>query len=165
MKKIKYKLRNEVTKAPISGIIFDVKPDNDSYITNKTEKMMSIIPGGSLKGKVNIGNRDIGFIRKGQDVRVRVDSFPFTEYGELDGRIEDVGADALPPDKMINQYHFPVMINLKDSELKTKEGIRIPLQSGMTITANLKLRDRRLIELMSDLFASKGDSLKRLRQP
>ena len=123
------------------------------------------MPKGDLSGEVNVGNKDIGFIRTGQSVKVRVDSFPYTEYGEINGTISDIGADALPPNNIIRTYHFPLNINLSRSTLQTKDGTLIPLQSGMTITTNLKLRDRRLIELLSDLFTNRGESLKRLRQP
>jgi hemolysin D len=114
---------------------------------------------------VNVGNQDIGFIKAGLPVKVRVDSFPYTEYGEIAGEVSQVGADALPPDQLIRTYHFPVDIELSRSVLRTRDGTTIPLQSGMTVTTNLKLRDRRLIELLSDLFTNRGESLKRLRQP
>jgi len=65
----------------------------------------------------------------------------------------------------MNKYHFPVDLNLDSSHLNTRDGTKIQLQAGMTITTNLKLRDRRLIELLSDLFTNRGESLKRLRQP
>lgn len=162
---LRSQLRNEVVKAPISGTVFDLKPDNNRYVVTNAEPLLKIVPKGQLGGEVNVGNQDIGFIRPGQKVKVRVDSFPYTEYGEISGSIRSIGADALPPDELIRNYHFPVELSLQRSNLKTKEGTLIPLQSGMTITTNLKLRDRRLIELLSDLFTNRGESLKRLRQP
>ena len=87
------------------------------------------------------------------------------EYGEIDGTVTRIGADALPPTQTVRQYHFPVDLRLERSNLTTREGIKIPLQAGMTITTNLKLRDRRLIELLGDLFNDRSESLKRLRQP
>ena len=126
---------------------------------------MQIVPRGELSAQVNITNQDIGFIKKGAPVKVRINSFPYTEYGEITGKISQIGADALPPTKIVPSYHFPVNIELSRSILKTREGVTIPLQSGMTVTTNLKLRDRRLIELLSDLFSDRSDSLKRLRKP
>ena len=78
--------------------------------------------------------------------------------------ISRIGADALPP-RVNPFYHFPVNLSLERSTLETRDGTTIPLQAGMTITTNLKLRDRRLIELLGDLFNDRGESLKRLRQP
>lgn len=162
---VQNQLRNEVIKAPISGVVFDLKPDNSRYVAQNAEPLMKIVPSGSLSAQVNVGNQDIGFIKPGLPVKVRVDSFPFTEYGEIPGKVSQVGADALPPTELIRSFHFPVDIELSRSVLRTKEGTTIPLQSGMTVTTNLKLRDRRLIELLSDLFTNRGESLKRLRQP
>ena len=164
VKKTMQQLKNEFVKAPISGTVFDLIPDNDSYVTRNAEPLLKLIPKGTLGAEINIFNKDIGFIRKGQPVKVRVDSFPYTQYGEIEGEISRIGADASPPNKLINQYHFPVDLELQRSELETKDGIKIPLQAGMTITTNLKLRDRRLIEIISDIFTNKGESLKRLRQ-
>ena len=142
-----------------------MKPDNDKYVTLNAEPLLKIVPVGELGGEVNVGNQDIGFIKKGQPVKVRIDSFPYTQYGEIKGKIRRIGADALPPNELIRQYHFPVDIDLDKSNLTTREGMNIPLQAGMTITTNLKLRDRRLIELVGDIFANRNESLKRLRQP
>ena len=161
---VREQLRNEIVRAPTSGIIFDLKPDSDHYVAQNAEPLMKIVPGGKLSAEVNVGNQDIGFIKQGLPVKVRVDSFPYTEYGEIPGKIISIGADALPPDQLINFYHFPVQIGLNNSQLKAKNGEPIPLHSGMTVTTNLKLRDRRLIELVSDMFSNKGDSIKRLRQ-
>ncbi|WP_186469827.1 HlyD family secretion protein [Synechococcus sp. A18-25c] len=165
LQQIQSQLRNEVVKAPISGTVFDLQPDNNRYVATNAEPLLKIVPNGQLGGEVNVGNQDIGFIRPGQSAKIRVDSFPYTEYGEIDGTIRSIGADALPPSELIRSYHFPVELNLSRSTLETKDGTVIPLQSGMTITTNLKLRDRRLIELLSDLFTNRGESLKRLRQP
>ena len=161
---VKNRLRNEFIVSPLSGTVFDLKPDNDSYFTDNLEILAKVIPKGSLSANVSISNQDIGFIGKGQQVEVRVDSFPFTQYGQIKGTIKEIGADALPPDNIIRQYHFPVNIELERSNLTTKTGEIIPLQAGMTVSANLKLRERRLIEILSDLFTNKTESIKRLRQ-
>ena len=165
LNQLRNQLRNEVVKAPITGTVFDLTPDNDRYVTTTAEPLMKIVPSGQLGGEVNVSNQDIGFIRRGQKVKVRVNSFPYTEYGEIDGTINRIGADALPPTDLIRSYHFPVDLSLERSTLETRDGTTIPLQAGMTITTNLKLRDRRLIELLGDLFNDRGESLKRLRQP
>jgi HlyD family secretion protein len=165
LQQVRNQLRNEVVRSPISGVVFDLQPDNDQYVAQNAEPLLRVVPGGALGGEVNVSNQDIGFIRPGQPVRVRVDAFPFTEYGEIPGEVSRVGADALHPTDLVRFFHFPVDLQLERSELKTRDGKVIPLQAGMTITTNLKLRDRRLIELLSDLFTNRADSIKRLRQP
>ena len=94
---------------------------------------------------------------------MRVDAFPFSRYGEIDSQVTQIGADALPPDQINEFYRFPVKLNMSSSTLETK-GISIPLKSGMSITTNLKLRDKRVISLISDVFVDQTDSIRTLRQ-
>ena len=141
LNQVRNQLRNEIVRSPISGTVFDLAPDNDRYVTTTAEPLMKIVPSGELGGEVNVSNQDIGFLRRGQNVKVRVNSFPYTEYGEIEGKINRIAADALPPTELIRSYHFPDL-SLKRSNLETRDGTIIPLQAGMTITTNLKLLDR-----------------------
>ena len=125
----KHTLKNEIVKAPISGTIFEMEPDNNDYVVVNAESLMKIVPKGKLSAKVNVSNKDIGFVKVGQPVKIRIDAFPYTEYGEINGLISSIGADALPPTELIRQYHFPVNIDMKRSNLNTKEGVTITLQA------------------------------------
>ena len=108
-------------------------------------------------------NKDIGFVKQGQKAKIRIDAFPFTRYGELDGSVTYFGADALPPDKNANFYRFPIKLKLAKSYLDS-DGFKIPLKSGMAITTNLKLRDKRVISLISDMLVDQTDSVRSIRQ-
>ena len=108
LQKVQSLLRDEIMLSPIDGTVFDLKPDNNRYVTTKAEPLMKIVPNGELSGEVNVGNQDIGFLRTGQKAKIRVDSFPYTEYGEIDGKVKSIGADALPPNEIVRSYHFPV---------------------------------------------------------
>ncbi|MFT7658816.1 MAG: hemolysin D [Cyanobium sp.] len=114
-----------------------------------------------------VSNKDIGFVKTGQEakvrVKVRVDAFPFTRYGELKAKVTQIGADALEPSEVQNFYRFPVKLELDRSYLES-QGVRIPLRSGMAITTNLKLREKRVISLISDLLVDQTDSVKSIRQ-
>ena len=92
-----------------------------------------------------------------------MNAFPFSRYGELQGSVERIGADALPPDSTQGFYRFPVKINLKTNYLESN-GVQIPLKAGMAISTNLKLRDKPIISLVSDIFVDQTDSIKSLRQ-
>ena len=123
---------------------------------------MTIVPKGDLRARVFIPNKDIGFVKYGQDVKVRVDAFPFTKYGELIGQVTII-ADALPPNSSYNYYHFPISIELYKSYLELDE-MSVPLCNGMSVTANLKLRDKPVISLISDIFVDQTESVKSIRQ-
>ena len=87
----------------------------------------------------------------------------FARYGELEGNVTRIGADALKPDSLSNYYRYPVTLNLNQSYLGSEKS-KITLRSGMAITANLKLREKRVLSLLSDLLVDQTDSLKSLRQ-
>ena len=156
------KLQYQNVRATVSGIIFDPKVGGSSVI-GAGETLVTIVPQDGLKAKVYVANQDIGFIEEEQTARIRVDAYPFTQYGELIGDIAQIGADALEPDQKASYYRYPVKIDLDKNYLENKN-VKVPLMSGMAITANIKLRDKRLISLISDIFVEQVDSIKKIRQ-
>ena len=162
LKQINLQIRYRNVTSPVSGIAFDLKAYENGVLASG-ERIVSIVPQQGLAAEVFVPNKDIGFVKPGQEVKVRVDAFPFTRYGDIEGKITRIGADALEPNKKVNFYHFPVNIKLNRSYLKSGD-IKIPLKSGMSVTSNIKLRDKRVITLVSDIFSSQTDSLRTLRQ-
>lgn len=162
LKQAELQLQYQNVVAPVSGIIFEPKA-RVSGVIGAGDTIVTIIPQEGLKGKVYVQNKDIGFVKTGQKAQVRVDAFPFTQYGELKGTVGQIGADALAPDEKSNVYRYPVKLTLNKPYLEHK-GVKVPLRSGMAITANLKLRDKRLISLVSDLLVDQTESIRSIRQ-
>lgn len=155
-------LQYQNVRAPVAGVVFDpkVRPQG---VLQPGERILSIVPQKGLYAEVFVPNQDIGFVQSGQQAKVRVDAFPFTRYGEIPGTVSKIAADALPPDTSTNFYRFPINIDLERPYLQSR-GVKIPLKSGMAVTTNLKLRDKRVISLISDLFVDQTDSIRTLRQ-
>jgi HlyD family secretion protein len=95
-------------------------------------------------------------------VDVRIDSFPFSEFGDIKGKLVWVGSDALPPDQIYPFYRFPAKVELS-SQQWLFSGRNIPLQSGMGISTNIKIRDRTVMSIFTDIFSSTIESLKTVR--
>jgi len=148
--------------APASGVVFDPQASVEGVLA-AGERILSIVPQKGLYAEVFVPNKDIGFIKPGQEAKVRVDAFPFTRYGELPGAVSQIAADALAPDQTQNFYRFPVKLTLEKSFLES-DGVKIPLKAGMSISTNLKLRDKRVISLVSDLLVDQTDSVRSIRQ-
>ena len=107
-------------------------------------------------------NTDIGFIKLGMPASVTVDSFPSGEFGYIKGTLTSIGSDALPPDQTINAYRFPAIISLKQQSVQAgKEELN--LQSGMGVTANIKLRTRPAITILTDMFTKQFEGIKQFR--
>jgi len=157
-------LKYQEIKSPVNGIVFDLKA-TPGYVTppNQTVPLLKIIPNDNLIAQVDITNKDIGFVRKGMIADVRIDSFPYSEFGDIKGTILSVGSDALPPDEAHKYYRFPTRIELDHQYLKTEDR-KIALQSGMSVTANIKIREKRTVmSLFTDLFTKKIESLETVR--
>jgi HlyD family secretion protein len=156
-------LKNQELRAPASGTVFDLKAGL-GYVANPNagEVVLKIVPDEMLVVKVFIGNQDIGFVKEGMAVDVRIDSFPFTEFGDVKGKLISIGSDALPPDQNNPTYRFPAKVQLEKQFLETN-GRRINLQSGMSLTANIKIRDRTVMSLFTDFFVTNTEKLKFVR--
>jgi len=101
-------------------------------------------------------------VQKGMHVDVRIDSFPFSEFGDIKGTLTRIGSDALPPDEINPYYRFPAEVEMETQFLDV-DGQRIPLQSGMSITGNIITRDRTVMSIFTDMFSRRIESLKTVR--
>jgi multidrug efflux pump subunit AcrA (membrane-fusion protein) len=159
MAQLRQTLQYQELKAPVNGAVFNLQANLPGYVANTTEPILEIVPTDSLVARVFITNRDIGFVKEGMEVDVRIDSFPYSEFGDVKGTLTHIGSDALPPDEANPFYRFPADITLEDQSI-TINGEPIQLQSGMSLSANIKTRPRRVIMIFADLFVRKIDSLK-----
>ena len=146
-----FRLINKTLKAPVQGIVFDSNA-SEAGVIPAGETILKIVPQDSLAANLNIPNKDIGSIRVGQEAKIRVDAYPFTRFGELTGTVDSIGADVLLPDEKANYYRFPVKITLEKETLKGQSGIEVGLRSGMSVTGNIRIRDKRVISLLSDML-------------
>tara|TARA_B100000925_G_scaffold259922_1_gene215745 strand:+ start:1424 stop:2515 length:1092 start_codon:yes stop_codon:yes gene_type:complete len=161
LSQIRLLLDNSRVKAPMAGTIFELDA-NPNQVVTLGKVLMKIIPDDSAKAEVFVSNRDIGFVSLGQESQVRVDAYPFTKFGDLEGKISRIGADVLEPDATNPNYRFPVTITLKSSVLRSR-GRDLPLKPGMSVQANLRLREKKLISIVTDLFARNVEGIKTIR--
>ena len=157
-------LRYQVLKAPVNGVVFDLQPKGRGFTGRSSETLMKIVPANALEAKVEIPSSDIGFVRNGMQVDLSIDSFPATDFGVLHGTVDQLGSDALPPDpaKQQPEYRYPAIIGLESQTLLQKNGKNLPLQPGMSLTANIKLRKVSYLQLLLGGFKDKTDSLRQL---
>jgi hemolysin D len=155
-------LKYQEIKAPTSGTVFELKAKSPGFVASSTEPILKIVPNDKLVAKVFITNKDIGFVKEGMTVDVRIDSFPFSEFGDIKGKLVSIGSDALPPDQIYPFYRFPAKVELSSQQLLVS-GRNIPLQSGMGVNTNIKIRDRTVISIFADMFSSSVESFKNVR--
>ncbi len=159
-------VKNQELHAPTSGTVFELKVGK-GYVANGNagEIVLKIVPDDLLVAKVFISNQNIGFVKEGMSVDIRIDSFPFTEFGYVPGKLISIGSDVLPPDQTNPTYRFPAKVQLERQSLENKKnGSKLNLKSGMSLTANIKtLRDRTVISLFTDTFTKVPENLQNMR--
>ena len=155
-------IRYQDLRSPVDGVVFDLKPKGAGFVAQTSEPVMKIVPFSDLQAKVEIASSDIGFVRVGKPVDISIDSFPATDFGVLAGTLKSIGSDALPPDERNQVYRFPAVVGLDSQQFKLKGGQILPLQVGMSLTANIKLRKVSYLQLLLGGFKDKTDALRRI---
>ena len=105
LKQSELQLQYQNVTSPVTGIIFDPKAQTDGVL--QSGETINLIPQTGLQALVFVPNKDIGLVEPGQSANVRVDVFPFTRYGELVGKISQIGADVTAPDKPLDFIDIP----------------------------------------------------------
>ncbi|AFY60653.1 HlyD family efflux transporter periplasmic adaptor subunit [Synechococcus sp. PCC 6312] len=162
VKQLQTGLNYQTVRAPVTGTVFDLQAHSPGFVVTPDKPMLKVVPKDALVAEVYITNRDIGFVNSGMRADVRIDSFPFSEFGDIKGELIGIAADALPPTPERNFYSFPARIKLDQQYLKINDK-QIPLQSGMAVSANIKIRKRTVMSLITDLFTREVESLNHLR--
>jgi HlyD family secretion protein len=155
-------IRYQAITAPEAGVVFELKPRSRGFVAQTSEPVMKVVPFDKLEARVEVPSREIGFVSEGKAADISIDSFPATDFGVLQGTVRRIGSDALPPDQMNNFYRFPVDIRLNSQQLKLKSGKVLPLQVGMSLTANVKLRKVTYLQLLLSDFKDKADALRQI---
>jgi len=167
---VKVLLSNITLKAPSAGLVFDLSVGPGSVVLGKEDKpLLKIVPQHNLQATVYIPNNAIGFLRPGQAAQVSLTSFPAADYGRIPATVLRIGSDALTPEEQsrvlgtnASGLYFPATLLLKRQTLQA--GTRgISLQAGMSLTADLHLRERRFISVLTGLFEDQRRGLERIR--
>ena len=157
-------LRYQALKSPVDGIVFNLQPRGTGYVAQGTETVMKIVPYDILQAHVEIPSNQIGFVKVGMPAEISIDSFPASDFGTLEGTIKSIGSDALSPNQIENrpEYRYPALIELSSQTFELNDGYKLPLQVGMSLSSNIKLRKVSYLQLLLGTFHDKADSLRKL---
>ena len=160
----KVTLKYQSLKSPVSGIVFDLIPTNEGYVAQSSEPIMKIVPFDDLEADIEIPSNKIGFVKVGMPVEISIDSFPSSDFGVIEGNIKKIGSDALAPSQIDQrtEYKYPATIELEEQIFKLQNGSSLPLQVGMSLSANIKLRKVSYLQLLFSTFDKKTDALKKI---
>jgi hemolysin D len=119
---------------------------------------MVIVPSNEpVEVEAMLENKDIGFVRPGHAVEIKVETFTFTKYGTIRGIVQSISSDAIEDEK--RGLVYSARITLEDNSIRVGER-RITLSPGMAVRAEIKTDRRRIIDyFLSPLQQTLDESL------
>ena len=121
---------------------------------------MSLVPSNEvLQAEVWLKNEDAGFVRRGQEVKVKLAAYPFQKYGMLDGKVLQISADSTERNLNGNprsavedpipkaQFSYRTLIQLQHQNLRIDQDA-LQLSPGMQVAAEIKLADQTVLEYL-----------------
>ena len=149
-------------------------------VVTPSQELMVVVPANSrLEIEANIPNRDIGFIQAGQEAEIKVDTFNFTKYGLIHGRVLSMSQDSIKrqkptdptkekPASALNDTSEPpgqemvyrARISLDQTDMLI-DGKRVQLSPGMAVTAEVKTGSRSVLSyLLSPILRFHQESMR-----
>ena len=168
IRQARLQLQSGRVRAGMAGVVFDLVVSRGSVVEAATP-MLKLVPDDALEARVFVPSKAIGFLHAGQRAELSLDTFPAADYGHLEATVLRIGSDALTPDEMRNSLgaeasglFYPTILRLEQQSL-TAGRRRIPLKAGMSLTADIQLRQRPFIAILTSMFSDKRRELERLR--
>jgi hemolysin D len=138
--------RRTLLTAPAAGIVQQLQVHTVGAVVRPADALLVIVPDGStLVVDTMVLNRDAGFVREGQAVRVKLEAFPFTRYGVVDGTLTFLSRDAIQDENL--GLVFPARVELSQFSINVG-GRATPLSAGLAATAEIRTGRRRIIEFL-----------------
>jgi len=142
----KTSFRNEKQRivSPCDGYVASLYVHTIGGVVTPAQKLMAVVPiDAPLIVKAVVLNKDIGFIKEGMATSIKVDTFDFQKYGTIQGTVRNISKHSTDDDKLGPVYE--VFIQPSEMHL-TVDGRRQTIKSGMSLTAEIKVGQRKIIE-------------------
>ncbi|WP_342265658.1 HlyD family type I secretion periplasmic adaptor subunit [Cardinium endosymbiont of Philonthus spinipes] len=152
--------RLQILTAPLDGIVQEVAVHTIGGVVQAGQTLMIIAPHNAPEqAAIDIDNKHIGFVRPGQLVTVKVEAFPYHRYGTINGKVLSLSHDSVQRSRHhMTELVFPAQIELEQNYIMI-DGKPVSLTPGMTITAEIKIGKRRVIDyLLSPISAYTSQS-------
>lgn len=179
--KARHRTQLQMLVAPVDGTVQQLAIHTVGGVVTPAQSLLVIVPAEShLEIEAMVLNRDIGFVHAGQDAQVKVDTFNFSRYGLLHGKVLSVSPDAItrdkPQGKAVNdnsqgaedatsepkgqELIYAARVSLDRTQMQVDDRL-VNLSPGMAVTVEIRTGARRIISyLLSPLIRYKHESLR-----
>jgi hemolysin D len=130
-------------RAPVAGTVQQLAIHTVGGVVTPAQPLLAVVPDGeALEVEAMVLNKDIGFVKEGQSATIKIESFPYTRYGYLEGIVESVSHDAMQDENLGLVYQARVRLNKNTLMI---DGTKVNLSSGMALSVEIKTGKRRVI--------------------
>jgi hemolysin D len=178
--KAEQRIKLQDLTAPVDGIVQQLAIHTVGGVVTPAQALMVVVPRDThLEIEAMVANRDIGFVEAGQDVAVKVDTFNFTRYGLLHGKVMSVSQDSISRDLPRNkatdktdgseesgsepkgqELVYAARVSLDRTQMQVDNKL-VNLSPGMAVTVEIKTGSRRIISyLLSPLLRYNQETLR-----
>ena len=149
--------RRQIT-APADGIVQQLALHTENGVVQPAQALLVIVPENPvLEIEALLENRDIGFVSENQQAEIKVDAFPYTKYGLLEGVVSHLSPDAIENPNQGLVYQARIRM---ERDTIIAEGREVRLSPGMSVVVEIKTGKRRIIEFfLSPLLRYRKESL------
>jgi hemolysin D len=178
--KAEQKTRLQQLTAPVDGVVQQLAIHTVGGVVTPAQTLLIVVPTDSrLEIEAMVSNRDIGFVRQGQEAEIKIDTFNFTRYGLLHGQVLTVSPDAVirdrqqdrPKDRPVGtqndtseptgqELNYSARISLDRTQMQIEDRM-VNLSPGMAVTVEIKTGSRTILNyLLSPLLRYRNDTLR-----
>ncbi|MBI6549848.1 HlyD family type I secretion periplasmic adaptor subunit [Xenorhabdus lircayensis] len=149
----------EIVRSPVTGTVQQLSVHTLGAVLQPAQNLMVIVPDEHVQlAEIQILNKDVGFVRPGQHVTVKVDAFPYTRYGTIEGELLSISRDSTTDERL--GLVFPAQISLRQNNIMV-DGKPVEITAGMSIVAEIKMDQRRVIDyLLSPIQEYQSEALR-----
>ncbi|WP_193200055.1 HlyD family efflux transporter periplasmic adaptor subunit [Nostoc sp. MG11] len=150
---LKFQLHRREVRSPINGVLFQLPITRPGAVVHPGQMIAQIAPKGvPLVLKANMSSRESGFLKVGIPVKIKFDAYPFQDYGIVEGRVTSISPDSKiteTPQGSVETFELEVSFSQPYIQTETQ---RILLTPGQAATAEVIIRQRRIIDFLLDPF-------------
>lgn len=159
IKRLEERVRQSEVRAPADGFVHGLKTHTVGAVINRGDVILEVVPKEhSLVAEVHIAPRDVGHVKLGQKVKLRMTAYDFSRYGAAKGELTDISPAALL-DKSGAPYHKGVVV-LEQEYVGNTPGL-YPIIPGMTLSADIKTGSKGMMTyLLKPIYASAKQSFR-----
>ena len=153
IKKAEEDSRMAVIYSPISGRVYNLSVHTLGGIVTDAQPLMQIVPeDAKLEFEVYADNKDIGFIKVGQEAEVKVETFNFQKFGMYKAEVQEISADAVnEPNDQLRNMKYKLLLDPTSNDINVY-GQPAKLEVGMNVSAEIKIKEKRIIDFFLDPF-------------